>query len=141
MFIVCVCINNGCYDVPVVHCCYFYCSITIYFTSRFSLYHVLIAPHTQNTKLSFLIRLPGSCEPLAERLFVHSLAFILSLCPLLSCHVNGVCWRMCGILVMSLMCVINAVQHRSYRYTTILYESDVEVDWYIFSTTLHFEIL
>lgn len=25
LFIVCVCINNGRCDVPVVHCCYFYC--------------------------------------------------------------------------------------------------------------------
>lgn len=31
VYVCTICINNGCYDVPVVHCCYFYCYCYLFY--------------------------------------------------------------------------------------------------------------
>ena len=103
LFIVCVCINNGCYDVPVVHCCYFYCSIAIYFTS-FSLYLTHgRRTHTNTKTISSHTRLPGPCEPL-YLLSPLSLILHTSLCvnlfrSVLLCHISNA-----GVCVVFLLC-------------------------------------
>lgn len=39
----CMCINNGCYDVPVVHCCYFYCYCYLFYEFSISFFSLSLS--------------------------------------------------------------------------------------------------
>lgn len=117
----------------VVYCCYFYCYCYLF-------YEFFSVSHFTNSKLSFSYSWekenPVSFSLLPCKWYVQPYIHKQT-------HTFYWCmwereWVVCGILVMSLMCVINAVQHPLYITIFCNRKSDVEVDRYTFGT-LHFQ--